>query len=69
MASVPTVGTPRNARERASAGDAISFFAALVAGALVGCLMMAVVVPLVPLGLVAVWRFKRRRARDEATSV
>ncbi len=69
--------TVRAARDRylareleppASLTDAITFGLALAAGLVVGLAMMAIVVPLVPVGLVATWLVRRRREREGAAA-
>jgi hypothetical protein len=63
-----TVGAARaqylahDAEPRATLADIALYGLALLAGLIVGLLMLVIVVPLVPIGLVAVWMLKRKRA-------
>ena len=50
----------------ASAGDIASFLASALLGSIVGLLFAALMLPLVPIGLVASWL---RRRRDATRSV
>ncbi len=50
--------------ERTGMGDIVTFLGALVAGLVVGFVMLVVVVPLVPIGLVTLWALKRKRSRE-----
>ncbi len=51
--------------KRTTATDALLFALALAAGLVVGGAMVAIVVPLVPVGLVAMGALKRKKAREE----
>lgn len=50
-----------------SAGDVLSFALATVLGTAVGLVLTALVVPLVPLGLLAAWMRRRERAASAAS--
>ena len=55
---------PDDGKASATAADIVVLVAALFAGFVVGLLMLAIVLPLVPVGLVALWMLRRKRARE-----
>lgn len=55
--------------QRTTAGDVAAFIAMTVTGALIGLVELALFLPLVPVGLAAMWLRRRRAARTPGTSV